>query len=137
MEDDLRGLDLRTEVRGTKRSRDELSDGSESDDEPTPKRDKLLEELCDLQSKANAEAGMAMPEDTESEEAVPVQHGQSQRSHHRNWDLPLRGLWNVNDARRNETGSQELDAGRRPGGSSTEAKLEVSRDRGRDPSTNP
>ena len=137
MEDDLRGLDLRTEVRGTKRSRDEMSDGFESDDEPTPKRDKLLEELCELQAKATVGAGVAMTEEAENEEAVRIQSRQSQPPEDRSWDLPVRGRRNLKDARHDEAGSQESDAGRGAGGSNTKERLEVSRDRNRARSTHP
>jgi hypothetical protein len=67
MEDDLRGLDSRGGPRGVKRLWAAMSDGGESDDEPGPKRDRLFEELCDLQSVNRSNDQPTEPHDAEEE----------------------------------------------------------------------
>ncbi|OIW31796.1 hypothetical protein CONLIGDRAFT_241136 [Coniochaeta ligniaria NRRL 30616] len=88
IEDDLRGLGSRADPHGIKRSRADLSDDEDPDDEPTPKRDRLLEELCNLQSTDHG-ANLASLEDTDYEEAIPVQAHQTRPPE--NHVLPLRG----------------------------------------------
>jgi hypothetical protein len=49
MDDDLRGVDSRVELpHGVKRSRADSTDNENSDGEPAPKRDKMLQDLDDL-----------------------------------------------------------------------------------------
>jgi len=73
MDDDLRGLDFRPGPHGVKRARSEMSDGESSDDEPEPKRDRLLEELCDLQSINQSDQGASEFEKAEDRGAALVQ----------------------------------------------------------------
>lgn len=96
MEDDLRGLDLRAVPHGLKRRRDELSDEGDSDDEPTPKRDKMLEELVDLQAVDSGQADNVVDdydgqETTEQEDGVPEQLDHVPQLAEKR-DLPLRSL---------------------------------------------
>jgi hypothetical protein len=60
IEDDLRGVDPRTQdpAHGTKRPRSESTDEDESDGDPKPKRDKLLQELDDLEACSHPEPGL-------------------------------------------------------------------------------
>jgi hypothetical protein len=60
IEDDLRGVDSRTQSppQGTKRPRPGSASEEESDDEPKPKRDKLLQELDDLEACSHSEPGL-------------------------------------------------------------------------------
>lgn len=49
MDDDLRGVDSRLQLpHGVKRSRADSTDNEDSDGEPAPKRDKMLQDLDDL-----------------------------------------------------------------------------------------
>lgn len=88
MEDDLRGLSSPVDLHGVKRPRADLWDAGDSDDEPAPKRDKLLEELCNLQSSDHPGPYLAGPEDTKDEEAMPVRPHRIRPLENR--DLPLR-----------------------------------------------
>ncbi|RKU47298.1 hypothetical protein DL546_009353 [Coniochaeta pulveracea] len=60
IEDDLRGVDPRSQgpIHGTKRARSGSTDGEETSGEPKPKRDKLLQELDNLEACSHAEAGL-------------------------------------------------------------------------------
>lgn len=90
MEDDLRGVDSRVGPHGVKRSRSEVSDGEDSDDEPGPKRDRLLEELCDLEANNVEDVTFADLGDPKNDEAPPGQNDHGQRIEDR--ILPLRGM---------------------------------------------
>jgi hypothetical protein len=119
MEDDLRGLESRAVLHGIKRPRAELSDSEDSDDEPTPKRDRLLEELCSLQFNDNAGDNLASTaEATEEEATTPVQSYQARLPGDQ--DLPLRGHRLDDDTSGIEERRQQSDLESAPGDRRTE-----------------
>lgn len=121
MEDDLRGLGSRAGPHGVKRSRADLSDDDEdSDDEPTPKRDRLLEELCNLQSANHTQANLARLEDTAYGEAIQIEPHQSRPPE--DLTLPLRGNRKIDQTTDVEERHQQLDPKRKPDLSLTGSK---------------
>lgn len=91
MEDDLRGVDSRLVPHGVKRPRDDSSDDEISDSEPTPKRDRLLEELDDLEATHHVDDvqnGFAGP-DAKQNDSTIAQNGETSPSSNC-VDLPLR-----------------------------------------------
>jgi hypothetical protein len=87
MEDDLRGVDSRTAPHGVKRPRADSPHEGDSSDEPTPKRDKLLEELDSLEGKEENDYATGQCPETHA----PVRESRN---------LPLRSQSKVTSARK-------------------------------------
>lgn len=127
MEDDLRGLDLPAGPHGVKRRRADLSDGEDSDGEPTPKRDRLLEELSDLLTTDQVEDDLVRQEDIDQEWTTPVELEQI-RQPVDNQNLPLRPHPRAKDAPSVDERFQQLQPQRAVSGGVMQEEHKVSRD---------